>query len=159
VACSGREAVEQRAGEAWRRQQRKNSCGLGFRGKAAAAAWGKPRARGRRLYRVAEVPWRAALRRRAGRSALDCGRTRARVRAWRGEMEGPDRRDPHASEMGREGRGRRGQFGPGRERAGWAARKEGKEEAGRAGPAGLCGKEGKEKEKEKREWAGPKEEK
>jgi hypothetical protein len=113
---SGR-AAEQRAAKSVEAAAEKLSW-LRVSGEGPAAAWGKPRARGRRLYRAAEALWRAGLRRRAGGAAPDCGRTRARVRARHGEREGPDRRDPPTSETGREGRGRHGWFGPGRERVG-----------------------------------------
>jgi hypothetical protein len=85
-------AAERRAAGAWRRRRRKSSGGLGFQAKAAATAWGRPRAQGRWFYRAAGAPRHAGLRRRTGGVAPDCGRTRARIRAERWERESPDRR-------------------------------------------------------------------
>jgi hypothetical protein len=111
-------AVERRAAGAWRRRWRKSSGGLGFRAKAAVAAWGRPRARGRWLYRVAGAPRRAGSRHRLGGAAPDCGRTQARVRARRGGRESPNRRDPPVNV--RESERRKGAG----TRASWAGEKE-----------------------------------
>jgi hypothetical protein len=102
-------------------------------------------------------PWRAGPRCRAGGAVPDRGRTWARVRAGRGEGNGPDRRDPPVSERKRErGRSRpRGEGGPGescwaawrrRKRCPWAGlrREREREEVkpGQLGSAGGRGKDG-----------------